>query len=49
MSDTSEWQVWRSRVRKFATALDKVGLCLIYAFAIAVLPMTAAGLFTRTV
>ena len=49
MSDTSGQQVWRSRVRKLATAIDRVGLCLIYAFVMAVLPMTAAGLITRTV
>jgi len=34
---------------KFATAFDRVGLFLIYAFVIAVLPVTAAGLFSRTV
>jgi len=49
MSDTSEQQVWRSRVKRWATALDQAGLCLIYAFVIAVLPLTAAGLFSRTV
>ena len=49
MSDTSKQGVWRSRAKKLSTALDWVGHCLIWAFVVAVLPMTAVSLFTRTV
>jgi hypothetical protein len=49
MSDASAKQVWFSRVMRLAAALDRAGLCLIYAFVFAVLPITAAGLFVRTV
>jgi hypothetical protein len=39
----------RSRTKRVMSALDRIGLGLIYAFVVAVIPMTAVGLWTRTV
>ena len=39
----------RARMRKVMLVVDRVGLGLIYALAIAVLPLTAVGFLTRTV
>ncbi len=39
----------RSRMRKVMAVVDRVGLGLMYALVIAVLPVTAVGFLTRTV
>jgi hypothetical protein len=48
MSSQADFEA-RSRVRKVLKVVDRIGLGLIYAFVIAVLPFTAVGYLSRTV
>jgi hypothetical protein len=47
--EQTEVHAVHTRARKLAVIFDRVGLGLIYAFIIAMVPITAVGLFSGTV
>ena len=49
LQTTSAERGRRARMSKVMSVVDRVGLGLFYALAIAVLPVTAVGFLTRTV
>jgi len=48
-TEHTEPQVTRARTSKFAKVLDRLGLSLIYAFAMAIVPLTVAAVLSGTV
>jgi len=48
-TETSESKERRARQKGFMRAVDRAGLGLIYALVVAVIPLSAVGLWTRSV
>jgi hypothetical protein len=48
-TEDTEARVIRGHTSKFAKTIDRLGLCLIYAFALAIVPLTAVTLLSGTV